>query len=113
MFFDEPYNALPKDAQYYFNILIICIAVSPQYAQEIFQQNIIDMWNIQNINDGRPFAVHIYTTHHINKDFEYELQCLPHQVLEVDPKLGISFYEMIDYDTDDPWRLDPSVDEID
>ena len=94
MFFDEPYNALPKDAQYYFNILIICVAVSPQYAQEIFQQNIIDMWDIQNINDGRPFAVH-------------------NQVLEVDPKLGISFYEMIDYDIDDPWRLDPSVDEID
>ena len=56
MFFDEPYLHLPKDAQYYFNILIVCIAVSPEYAQEIFQQNIIDMWDIQNVNDGRPFA---------------------------------------------------------
>ncbi len=113
MFFDEPYNALPKNAQYYFNILIVCIAVSPQYAQETFQQNIINMWDIQGITDGRPYAVHIYTTHHINKDFQYELQCLPHQVLEVDSEQGISFYDMIDYYTDDPWRLEPENDEID
>lgn len=113
MFFDEPYSQLPQDAQYYFNVLILCIAVSPQFAQEMFQNNIVDMWDIQKVTDARPIAVHIYITHHINKDFDYEIQCLPHQVLEIDPKIGVSFYEMIDYNTDDPWRLDPDVDEID
>lgn len=113
MFFDEPYSQLPQDAQYYFNVLILCIAISPQFAQEIFQNNIVDMWDIQKVTDARPIAIHIYITHHINKDFDYEIQCLPHQVLEIDPKIGVSFYEMIDYNTNDPWRLDPDVDEID
>ena len=73
MFFDEPYLHLPKDAQYYFNVLIVCIAVSPEYAQEIFDSNITDIWDIQNVTEGRPIAVHIYITHHINKDFDYSL----------------------------------------
>ena len=78
MFFDEPYLQLPQDAQYYFNVLILCIAVSPQFAQEMFQNNIVDMWDIQKVTDARPIAIHIYITHHINKDFDYEIQCLPH-----------------------------------
>lgn len=108
MFFDEPYLDLPEKAQYYFNILIISIAISPQYAQEIFQNKAISLWDIQGVNDPRPIAIHIYTSYHINKDFYYEVQCIPHQVLEVNEN-EISFYEMIDYDTSDPWRLDPDA----
>lgn len=108
MFFDEPYLDLPEKAQYYFNILIISIAISPQYAQEIFQNKVINLWDIQGVNDPRPIAIHIYTSYHINKDFDYEVQCIPHQVLEVNEN-EISFYEMIDYDTSDPWRLDPDA----
>lgn len=68
MFFDEPYLDLPEKAQYYFNILIISIAISPQYAQEIFQNKAISLWDIQGVNDPRPIAIHIYTSYHINKD---------------------------------------------
>lgn len=108
MFFEEPYLSLPKDAQYYFNVLIICIALAPDYAEELFGNNsIVDLWDIQRVNDARPVAIHTYVSRNLNKDFDYEIECFPHQVVEVTD--NVAFYDMIDYDTDDPWRLDPDA----
>lgn len=90
MFFDT----LPKRAQYYFNILIISIAVQLDI---LGHKNTVDLWD----NNARPTALHIY----LDRDSDY----IPHQVLEITPNNKISFYDMIDYDTDDPWGLEPDT----
>lgn len=106
MFFDESEYDLPKDAQYYFNILVICVAVSPRYAQNIFDKDIIDIWDIQQITNPRPNVVHVFVDKHIDEDIDFLIECFPHSVVEIDQQ-KIGFYDMIDFDTNDPWRIDP------
>ena len=98
MFFDTPYSELPKRAQYYFNILIISIAVQPEVLTDILgHKNTVDLWDVQN------------ASYNLDRDSDYEICCIPHQVLEITPNNKISFYDMIDYDTDDPWGLEPDA----
>lgn len=106
MFFDTPGHYLSNNAQYYFNILVICIAVSPTHAQYILDKNISDIWYMQQITDSRPKVIHIFVDEMMDKDIDYLIECFPHSVVEVNQQ-RIYFYDMIDFDTDDPWEINP------
>lgn len=114
LFFDEHPLHLPKDAVYYFNILVICIAVSPEYTDEIFPEGVVDLWYCDHLTDPRPYAIHFYAVDDVEEMYDeeaddyndYEITFHPHCVVETDPKLGITWFHMIDFDTDDNWRID-------
>ena len=77
MFFDTPYSELPKRAQYYFNILIISIAVQPEVLTDILgHKNTVDLWDVQNINNARPTALHIYASYNLDRDSDYDARLI-------------------------------------
>ena len=111
MFFDDNPMALPKDAIYYFNVLIISICLSIDQAALALPAGVSDIWFTDSITDPRPYAIHVYVDDGRHKilspDEDFGIDYFPHTVLEVDPHLGISWYRMIDWETKNPWDLEP------
>lgn len=110
-------SSMPNDAEYYFNILVVNIAVreSLQFNQDEFFS---DIWDISHITDPRPYVIHLYAEEDTILDEEYEenenyiIELFPNVAVEVSPTLGVSFYSMFDDEDDegdiqfeDLWRL--------
>lgn len=106
-------NELPAKAQYYFNIMVIVIMLSHRTLQEVFNgQQITEYWNIENINEPRPYVVgfigladeDLYDE--FQEDVSFLIETHPHSVVEVDPNMGITWFTMYDDDEEiDPWRI--------
>lgn len=41
----------------------------------------------------------------MEEDLDFEIAMYPHKVVEISSN-GVAWYDMIDFDTDDPWSLD-------
>lgn len=130
-FYDIPAEGLPEGHRYYFNVLMICIAISPQLASEIFPvQGLEELYFVDQITDIRPVAYHIYIEpelgiwevleeenleeeqlqdeegEELDSELECEIQLFPHSVVEIAENGEISFFDMLDFDTRDLWRID-------
>lgn len=112
-FYDEHPMHLPNDGEYYFNILVICIAISEDYADEILPEGVEDIWYCDHLTDPRPYAIHFYREdpdemYDEEEDDcnDYEISYYPHCVVELSPTLGVTWFEMLDFDTEDLWRID-------
>lgn len=75
-------------------------------------QRITSYWNIENINDPRPFVIgfiglteeELYEEFQEQVDFMIEMH--PHSIVEIDPDMGVSWFTMYDDEDDaDPWKL--------
>lgn len=96
-FFDIEGKALPRDGEYYFNILVITIGFQKlEAAQEIWYLNFIKL--------PRPVAICCYEDAELRPE-EIEVNLYPNSVVEVS-SLGVVWYEMISYDTNDFWDLE-------
>lgn len=118
-FYNIDPNTLPSGAQYYFDVLVYNIAISVDYADELFDDDILDIWYLDKITDAQPIAVHFYVQDEFDpeelelddecedySDVDYAMQALYHQVVEVHPTLGVSLYDMTDYETRGIWGFD-------
>ena len=102
-FFDLDPNALPADANtFYFNILIKDIALRPGDLELPSITGMSDLWYIDHITDARPWVAHFYIDKDNADDTVVEY---PHCVIEIRDSGEVSWYHMIDYDTDDRWKL--------
>ncbi|MCM1323963.1 MAG: hypothetical protein NC218_07365 [Acetobacter sp.] len=107
-------TSMPKDAEYYFNILVINIAVR-ESLQDDKEEFYTDIWYIEHITDPRPYIVHVYAEEDdfFDEDENYMIELYANMAVEISPSLGISFYDMFDGDDedgdiqlDDLWRLE-------
>lgn len=105
-FFDELPEFLPENAQFYFNILMVCIEISQDCWDKYFHQDIDEIWYLQDITSSRPKVYHFYIEDNIDEDFEYEVSCFPHTVIAVGQDNQILCYDMLDFDTPDTWEID-------
>lgn len=105
-FFDEDPMSLPCDAQYYFNVLVRTIAVHPSVAQEVLGGQTEEVIFTEDITSPRPTVTYCYIDDELDEDTEFEIECFPHCVVEISESLGVSWWDMLDFDTDDPWRID-------
>lgn len=112
--FNIPPSSMPTDASYYFNVLVVNIAVkeSLQYGRNEFFS---DIWDISHITDPRPFVVHLYAEddNEFDDDENYIVELFANMAVEISQSLGISFYDMFDDEDDegdiqleDLWRLE-------
>lgn len=114
-FFNINPMSLPKDAQYYFNILIIIIYVSRETMDICYGKDKELIWFLDEITEPRPTAICICALdeeeqQQINEEYQtevsYSIEMYPHTVLEVDPNLGIGWYPMRSgFEESDPWSL--------
>lgn len=92
----------------YFNVLLISICVSLDVAKQIFLDGMNELWDIQGITDDFPWVVHIYVDDRtLSRDEEWSIMCIPHTAIQVGSDNKIQWYHMIDWDTKDPWDLEP------
>lgn len=102
-FFDIEPKALPSDANtFYFNVLIKDIALRPGDLELPSITDMSDLWYIEHVMDARPWVAHFYIDEDNAKDTVIEY---PHCVIEIRDSGEISWYHMIDYETEDRWKL--------
>lgn len=118
MFFDIPKSRMPNDSTYYFNVLVFFITIQPQYAQEYgLTDDITEIWYTEHITDSRPYVINICLTddgyydleeqeEEEYSDTEFQMCAFPHQVIEITNDGTIIPYDFIDFDFNDPWRID-------
>jgi len=100
----------PMGSQFYFNIVISTIAIS--YNSTLLPKDVFDYWYLGGVKESRPFAIYIYRNSHAPEN-EYEVETFTHCVLELDPDQTLCWYEMLDYDTEDPWDPTPILEDFD
>lgn len=110
-FFNEDPDTLPIDGQYYFNILVRTIAINPLVAEQYLGKGIDEACYIEKLTDPRPQLFYCFVDDELNPDIDYEIESYPHCVVEVSEQLGVSWWEMLDFDTEDPWRIDTEYEE--
>lgn len=111
MFFDFDANAFPQGAQFFYNIVIAIIVIP--YDSNILPLNILDYWYLDALCASRPFAIHIYRDATARSDGGFDVETYPHCTLELDPNYEVCWYNLIDYDTEDPWDLTPILEDFD
>lgn len=75
-FFDIKPSSLPKDSQYYFNILVIIIGVNQEtwkLLTEDIEISVQDIWYTDRITDPEPTVYCIYQEDNIEEDLEIEI----------------------------------------
>ena len=101
----------PEGAQFYFNLVIATIEIS--YESDILPKDIYDYWYLGGIREARPFAIYIYRYHEKKNDNYYDVTAYEHCVLEIDENQEVCWYEMVDYETEDPWDPTPTMEDFD
>lgn len=106
--FNIPPSSMPADASYYFNVLVVNIAVkeSLQFGRdEIYS----DIWDTSHITDPRPFVIHLYAEddEEFNDDENYIVELITNMAVEISESLGVSFYSMFDDEDDDEGDIKP------
>ena len=108
LFFDIEPEGFPAGAQFFFN-LVIGIIVIPENST-LLPLDIIDYWYLGGISSSRPFAIHIYRDERATYNL---IDAFPHCVLELDKTGEICWYDLVDYETNDPWELTPTIEDFD
>lgn len=104
-FFDIPYEYLPQNCDYYFNVLMMELAVPVGALQKQF--GITEYEDRQYLTSARPRYLYIYEDEDV-VDEEGELEIVPHTVVEINRDTNeFSWYEMLGYETEYPWSFDP------
>ena len=109
MFYDLDPLSFPIGSQFFFNIVIATIAIS--YDSEVLPKEIFDYWYLGGIKESRPFAIYIHRDSLARSD-RYEVETYTHCVLELDPDQTVCWYDMVDYDTEDPWDPTPILEDF-
>ena len=113
MFYDIDPTAFPQGAQFFFNILVALFSI-PLESDSILPLNIERYWYLEALTKPQPYAILFFRDASITDptvEFEYEL--IPHCVIEITQQQEVSWYEMVDYDTDDPWDPTPTLEDFD
>lgn len=115
-FFDWEPNSLPAQAQYFFNIVVVIILADNETMDELIGKGIQTYWNIENITEPRPYVIGLVRLtdeeiaaegEEFGEELQYIMEIHSHCVVEVDPQLGVSWYNMFNDEESeqDPWRL--------
>lgn len=110
-FFKMDPLGFPKGAQFYFNLVIATIEIS--FESDLLPKDIYDYWYLGGIKEARPFAIYIYRHSEKTNDNHYDFDVFEHCVLEVDEDQEVSWYDMVDYETEDPWDPTPTLEDFD
>jgi hypothetical protein len=72
-FFDEDPKYLPEGSQYYYDVLVIDVAVDIRNADYFFPGDIYDIWYTDYINSSRPKLYHFFVDFLFNAPWECEV----------------------------------------
>ena len=102
----------PAGSQFFFNVVVATIAIS--YESDILPKEVYDYWYLGGIRESRPFAIYIYRNSGKSKfDNSFDVETYTHCVVELDKDQTICWYDMVDYETEDPWDPTPILEDFD
>lgn len=103
-FFDVQPEDWDEGTNFYFNVLMRIIAVRP--GSGILDHGVQEYWDMDHLTDARPYCTLFYLNYFLDKDTDWEIECVPHCVVGVRQGESPEWIEMIDFDTQEPWRID-------
>lgn len=119
-FFDIKPESLPHDGQYYFNILVITIALNSDnwrdFVEETQMEGLTCVWYLDELTNPEPRAICVYLEDGLDEDDEEEERVLfsmefyPHKVVEISSQ-GVAWYDMLDFETGDFWSINNEIEE--
>lgn len=110
-FFDIPQEYLPANCDYYFNVLMIELAVPIGALEKTF--GITEYEDRLCLTSPRPRYLYVYEDETVN-DEDGELEVYPHVVVEINRDTNeFSWYDMLDFQTERPWAIDPIDEDFD
>lgn len=105
-FFELPEQALPRNCEYYFNVLFISVGLPVGELERI--TGVEGLWEINDlsrIKDPRPICTYFYESEDAHT---WNIEATPHTVVEVNTKSNeVCWYDMLDFETKSPWAIDP------
>ena len=111
LFFDiEPWRHM-KGSQFFFNVLVFYIMLP--LSSNLLPEGVFDYWYLGSLTESRPYAFYFFRTSQLNKEIEYEIESYPHSVIQITPEQQVLCYDMVDYDTLDPWNVEPILEDFD
>lgn len=118
-FFDIKPESLPHDGQYYFNILVITIALNSDnwrdFVEETQMEGLTCVWYLDELTSPEPRAICVYLEDGLDEDDEEErvlfsMEFYPHKVVEISSQ-GVAWYDMLDFETGDFWSINNEIEE--
>lgn len=111
-FYDIDPNSLPKEAQYYHNVLIVLVGITPQKWD--YEEH-KEIWSLEEITAPRPTVYCFYSEpelleqEHDEEEVDFEITIIGHCVVEVCGQ-EVSWYEGMEpprdkFDAKDLWRI--------
>lgn len=111
-FFDIDPMTLEAGSQFYFNILVHVLLIAED-DDSIMPLNVYEQWYCQELTAARPKIYGVCRTDDLDEDSLYEVECHPHSVVEITKEGEVMWYDMIDFDTEDPWSFEEFEEESD
>ena len=111
-FFDLPWQALPQNCEYYFNVMFIAVALPPgELAKISGVEGLWEITDISKIKEPRPMCVYYYED---DSAHTWDIDVTPHTVVEINTKTNeMAWYDMLDFETESPWAIDPIEEDFD
>lgn len=110
-FFDLEDGFYGPDSQFYFNVMVYEIGLAPTTWFEVFGdieiEGMVSVKYLQYLTTARPRLYLFYPLNEqeaTEQDIDFDITYYDHQVVEVNGT-NIAWTDMIDFKTDDFWRL--------
>lgn len=111
-FYDIDPMALELGSQFYYNILVHVLLIS-ENDDSIIPLGVEEQWYCDGLTDARPKIYGVCRTNDLDEDSLYEVECHPHSVVEITKEGEVTWYNMLDFDTNDPWAIGLEFEEED
>ena len=107
-FFNLPMEALPRDTEYYFNVLIFICCVKA----ETFINNLTRVEDISRVKEPRPICV-LWCVDDEVPENTVTVEYFDHAVVEVNTKTNeVCWYDMLDFDCERLFAIEPILEDF-
>lgn len=106
-FFSIAPSGLPKGGHYFFNIVVVTVASSPNSTFFKEYENIV---LLDKLTSPRPYIIYGYADETI-PDNKIEIEVYDHCVVEINSNQTVRWMRMVDFETVDPWVIIPEIEE--
>lgn len=102
-FYDIDPMALEPGSRFYFNVMVHIMLIHED--DDFLPKDIDEQWYCNKLTDARPKIYGVCRTDELSYEEVCDIQCYPHCVVEITKEQEVLWYDMLDFDTDDPWEI--------
>ena len=103
-FYDIDPMAFESGSQFYFNVVVYIMLIHED--DPFLPKDVDEQWYCDKITDARPTIYGVCRTDDLTYEEVYEIECYPHCVVEITKEQEVMWYDMLEFDTEDMWKIE-------